>query len=57
LRADGALHPLDADGRPVPWLHVAGSLLGGSDPAVDGAGLGLSAFTGFLAGQLAADGS
>jgi glycerol-3-phosphate dehydrogenase subunit B len=57
LSADAALHPLDAEHRPVPWLHVAGSILAGSDPAVDGAGLGLSAFTGFLAGQLAADGS
>jgi glycerol-3-phosphate dehydrogenase subunit B len=56
LRTDAALHPLDAEERPVPWLHVAGSLLAGSDPAVDGAGLGLSAFTGFLAGRLAAEG-
>jgi glycerol-3-phosphate dehydrogenase subunit B len=54
LRADGALRPLGADGQSVPWLHIAGSILAGSDPAVDGAGLGLSAFTGFLAGRLAA---
>jgi glycerol-3-phosphate dehydrogenase subunit B len=57
LSADDALHPRDAEQRPVAWLHVAGSILTGSDPAVDGAGLGLSAFTGFIAGQLAADGS
>jgi glycerol-3-phosphate dehydrogenase subunit B len=55
LRADANLHPLDLDRHLIPWLHVAGSILAGSDPAVDGTGLGLSAFTGFLAGQLAAE--
>jgi glycerol-3-phosphate dehydrogenase subunit B len=54
LRFDGELHPLDGDGQPLAWARVAGALLAGSDHAVDGSGLGLAAFTGFLAGRLAA---
>ncbi len=54
LRFDDKLHPLDGDGKPVTWARVAGALLAGSDHAVDGSGLGLAAFTGFLAGRLAA---
>jgi glycerol-3-phosphate dehydrogenase subunit B len=54
LRFDSELHPLDDDGNPVMWARIAGALLAGSDHAVDGSGLGLAAFTGFLAGRLAA---
>ena len=54
LRFDTDLHPLDGDGNPVVWARIAGSLLAGSDHAVDGSGLGLAAMTGFLAGRLAA---
>lgn len=54
LHYDAELHPLDGDGNPVGWARIAGSLLAGSDHAVDGAGLGLAAFTGYLAGRLAA---
>jgi glycerol-3-phosphate dehydrogenase subunit B len=53
---DGALHTLDGDGCPRPWLYAAGSLLAGADGAVDGTGLGFAAFTGWLAGKAAASG-
>ena len=54
LRFDADLHPLDGEGQPLGWARIAGSLLAGSDHAVDGSGLGLAAFTGYLAGRLAA---
>ncbi|MHB8420353.1 MAG: FAD-binding protein [Myxococcales bacterium] len=54
IHVDGELRPLDDRGEPIPWLHAAGAVIGGGDAAVDGAGLGLAAFTGFLAGRLAA---
>ena len=57
VRIDERLRPLDLEGRPLPWLHAAGAVLGGADPAVDGAGLGLAVFTGFLAGRFAVDGA
>ncbi len=52
---DPALRALGgAGGEAVPGLFVAGALLDGVDPARDGAGLGCSAATGFLAGAHAA---
>lgn len=54
LRVDVSLRPLDAEGRPLGWLRAAGAVIGGGDAAVDGAGLGLAAFTGWWAGRLAA---
>ncbi len=56
VRIDGSSRPLDATGAPVAWLRAAGAVLAGSDFAADGAGLGLAAFTGYLAGRSAAAG-
>jgi glycerol-3-phosphate dehydrogenase subunit B len=52
---DEALHPLDAGGqRPLHrGLHAAGALLAGNDRHLHGAGLGLCALTGLLAGEAA----
>ncbi|HUB07277.1 MAG TPA: FAD-binding protein [Myxococcales bacterium] len=54
ITVDDRLHPIDGQGRAVDWLHGCGAVLGGGDPAVDGAGLGLAVFTGVLAGRSAA---
>ena len=55
LRIDAELRPLDSEGNPFDMrLFAAGSVIGGYDPAVDKTGLGVAAFTGFLAGEAAA---
>ncbi|MHB1846935.1 MAG: FAD-binding protein, partial [Deltaproteobacteria bacterium] len=54
VRIDEHCRPFDADGRCVPWLFAAGAVIGGADHAVDGAGIGLAALTGLLAGRGAA---
>ena len=55
LRIDAELRPLNSDGKPFDArLFAAGSVIGGYDPAVDKTGLGVAAFTGFLAGEAAA---
>lgn len=55
VRIDAQLRPLDRDGRPRgASLFACGSVVGGSDPARDGAGHGLSWCTGWLAGEAAA---
>jgi len=55
IAVDEALRPLDARGRQTLYgnLHLAGALIGGNDPAVHKAGIGLGALTGYLAGQAA----
>ena len=56
VRVDAALRPIDRDGRPrARNLFACGSILAGNDPARDGAGLGLSWCTGWLAGLAAAE--
>jgi len=56
LRIDANLRPLDSEGIPFDArLYAAGSVIGGYDPAVDKTGLGVAAFTGFLAGEAAAN--
>lgn len=55
VRIDEELRVLGADGRPVnPKLFAAGSVITGFDLWSDGGGLGLSIFTGLLAGERAA---
>jgi len=57
VRIDERLRPLDRDGAVrAPGLFACGAVIGGNDPARDGAGLGLSWFTGWLAGEAAAAG-
>src|SRR5581483_1801283 len=50
VRADSDLHPLDAQGRPVPWLWAAGSVIAGLER-----GLGFAFRTGAAAGRAAAE--
>ncbi len=55
IRFDPELRPLGPDGKPIhPHLHAAGAILGGTDPAWDGTGLGVAILTGYLAGRAAA---
>lgn len=55
LRVDDSLRPLLRDGAPFDdRVFACGGILAGNDPAVDGAGIGLAVFTGFLAGREAA---
>ncbi|MFB6150779.1 MAG: glycerol-3-phosphate dehydrogenase subunit GlpB [Haloarculaceae archaeon] len=55
VTTDGALRPLDADGRPeFENLRAAGSVLGGYDFAAEKSGSGVSIATGHRAGTLAA---
>ena len=51
VRIDQRCRALDGDGRPLGWLWAAGSVVGGADQGADGAGLGLCALTGLLAGR------
>lgn len=51
VRVDGELRPRAAPGGN---LYACGSILAGNDPATDGAGLGLSWCTGWMAGLAAA---
>ncbi|WP_373046320.1 FAD-dependent oxidoreductase [Vulgatibacter sp.] len=54
VAVDRQLRPLDRDGTPRDTrLFACGSVLAGNDPARDGAGLGLSWCTGWLAGEAA----
>ncbi|MFH1811724.1 MAG: FAD-binding protein [Pseudomonadota bacterium] len=55
LLVDESLRPLDASGiRPVhPGLFAAGAVIAGNDRLVHGAGLGLCALTGWVAGTAA----
>lgn len=55
VRIDASLRPVRADGTHVrPNLFAAGSVIEGYDPASDKTGLGVSVFTGYLAGEAAA---
>jgi glycerol-3-phosphate dehydrogenase subunit B len=55
VRVDGELRPLVSGDKPLwPQLFAAGSVLSGYDAATDRTGLGVAIFTGFLAGQSAA---
>jgi glycerol-3-phosphate dehydrogenase subunit B len=55
IRIDKELRPLDFNGDPFnARVYAAGSVIGGYDPAADKTGLGVAAFTGFLAGENAA---
>jgi glycerol-3-phosphate dehydrogenase subunit B len=55
VRIDATLRPLDINGDPAhPRLFAAGAVICGYDPATDKTGLGVAIFTGFLAGQSAA---
>lgn len=54
---DSHLRPLDRHRRPLAENVVAaGSIIEGYDPARDGSGLGVAAWTGWLAGQRACEG-
>lgn len=56
LRTDQRLRPLLRDGSAAAeGLFACGAVLGGNDSALDGAGLGLAAFTAWLAGEAASD--
>lgn len=55
VRVDSALRPLGEAGTPFcGTLFAAGSVIGGYDPAAGEGGLGIAAWTGFLAGASAA---
>jgi glycerol-3-phosphate dehydrogenase subunit B len=57
LRTNRDLMPVDEKGRLIyENLSVAGSLLGGYNPALQGCGMGVAVGTGTLAGQLTAQG-
>lgn len=57
VNVDSHLRPLDRHRRPVAENVVAaGSIIEGYDPARDGSGLGVAAWTGWLAGQRACEG-
>ena len=49
VAVDWQLHPLDSDGRPVPWLWAAGSIIAGAER-----GLAFAMRTGAAAGESAA---
>jgi glycerol-3-phosphate dehydrogenase subunit B len=56
VRIDETLRPLRADGGAAsPSLFAAGSVIRGYDPASDKTGLGVAIFTGYLAGEAAAE--
>jgi glycerol-3-phosphate dehydrogenase subunit B len=55
VRIDAQLRPLGADGvARRERLFAAGAVIGGYDPAADKTGLGVAIFTGYLAGERAA---
>ena len=56
VRIDEALRPVRADAVPASLaLFAAGSVIRGYDPASDKTGLGVAIFTGYLAGEAAAE--
>ncbi len=58
VASDALFRPVDAHGEVIhPRLFAAGAVLGGHELASDGSGLGVAAFTGYLAGQAAATGA
>lgn len=55
VRIDRTLRPVGADGRvALANLFAAGAVIEGYDPASDKTGLGVAIFTGYLAGEAAA---
>lgn len=56
VRTDARLRPLGAEGELVAKnVFAAGAVISGYDPAADKTGLGVAIFTGYLAGEFAAE--